>query len=60
MKLNIGSADRVLRIVAGLVLVGLTITNYIGVWGWLGLVLLATALINWCPLYAVLGLKTSK
>jgi hypothetical protein len=37
---------------------GLTLSGAIGIWGWLGVVPLATGLIGWCPLYAVLGLST--
>ncbi len=58
MKLNVGGADRVMRIVMGLVLIGLTLTGYIGVWGWLGIVPLATGVIGWCPPYALLGFNT--
>ena len=50
--------DRILRIVAGLVLLGLTLTGYIGVWGWIGVVPLATGALGWCPLYSLLGLNT--
>jgi hypothetical protein len=58
MKLNIGGAERVIRIVAGLVLIGLAATNTVGWWGWLGIVPLATGVIGWCPPYAMLGINT--
>jgi membrane protein implicated in regulation of membrane protease activity len=58
MKSNVGGMDRVLRIVLGLVLIGLTLTGNIGVWGWLGIVPLATGLLGWCPPYAMLGFST--
>lgn len=58
MKTNEGGIDRILRIVAGLVLLGLTLTGNIGVWGWIGVVPLATGALGWCPLYSVLGLNT--
>lgn len=58
MKSNVGGIDRVLRIVAGLVLIALAATGTIGVWGWLGVVPLATAALGFCPLYTVLGLST--
>ena len=35
MKSNVGGIDRILRIVLGLVLIGLTLTGTIGAWGWL-------------------------
>jgi Protein of unknown function (DUF2892) len=58
MKSNVGGIDRILRIVLGLVLIGLTLTGNIGVWGWLGLVLLATAAIGFCPLYPLIGFSS--
>lgn len=58
MKLNVGGLDRTLRIVIGLVLITLTLTGTIGVWGWIGVVPLATGLIGFCPLYPLLGLNT--
>jgi hypothetical protein len=58
MKTNEGGIDRVLRILAGVVLLGLMAMGTIGWWGWLGIVPLATGLIGWCPLYTLLGLNT--
>jgi O-antigen ligase len=58
MSSNEATWDRLLRLVAGLVLIALTLAGTIGVWGWLGLVLVVTGAIGWCPIYAVLGLKT--
>jgi membrane protein implicated in regulation of membrane protease activity len=58
MKSNVGGIDRILRIVLGLVLIGLTLSGNIGVWGWLGIVPLATGVIGWCPPYALLGWST--
>ena len=60
MKSNVGGIDRILRIVIGLVLVGLAATGTVGWWGWLGLVPLATGLVGWCPPYALLGFNTCK
>ncbi len=58
MKTNVGGIDKVLRIVAGLVLLGLTLSGVIGAWGWIGVVPLATGLIGNCPLYSILGMNT--
>ena len=58
MKSNVGGIDRILRIVIGLVLIGLTLTGTIGVWGWVGVVPLATGLMGWCGAYALFGWKT--
>jgi hypothetical protein len=58
MTQNVGGIDRILRIVVGLVLVGLAATGTVGWWGWLGLVLLGTGALGWCPPYALLGFNT--
>lgn len=60
MNLNVGGADRVIRIVAGLALIGAAATGMVGWWGWLGIVPLATGAIGWCPPYALLGINTKK
>lgn len=58
MKANVGGIDRILRVVLGLVLIALTLTGTIGVWGWVGVVPLVTAAFGVCPLYTVLGFST--
>jgi hypothetical protein len=58
MTSNVGGIDRIARIVIGLVLIGLTLSGTIGVWGWLGIVPLATGAIGWCPPYAMFGFNT--
>ncbi|MGV8803385.1 MAG: YgaP family membrane protein [Polaromonas sp.] len=58
MKTNIGNIERMLRIVIGLVLIGLAATGTVGLWGWIGLLPLATGLVGWCPPYALLGWNT--
>ena len=55
---NAGIIDRALRSIVGLVLIALTLTGNIGVWGWIGIVPLATAALGWCPAYTLLGIKT--
>jgi len=55
---NIGTADRVLRLAIGVVLIALVFIGPKTPWGWIGLVPLITALITWCPLYQLLGLRT--
>ncbi|MBP6778486.1 MAG: DUF2892 domain-containing protein [Piscinibacter sp.] len=58
MKINVGTLDRTLRILAGLVLLGLMFTGTIGAWGWIGVVPLATGLFRFCPLYTMLGFSS--
>ncbi len=59
MKKNLGSTDKVIRIILGSAIVGLGIyfSNW---WGLVGLVLLITAFINWCPAYSLIGVSTDK
>jgi hypothetical protein len=58
MKANEGGIDRGVRIAVGLVLVALAATGTVGLWGWIGVVPLATGLIGWCPAYTLLGFNT--
>ena len=58
MKVNVGGIDRSVRVLAGLVLIGLTLSGVIGVWGWIGVVPLATAAFGFCPLYTLLGMNS--
>jgi hypothetical protein len=58
MKINEGTVDRALRVIVGLVLVVLAATGTVGLWGWIGLVPIATGLIGWCPAYTLLGINT--
>ena len=58
MKTNVGNLDRILRIVAGLLLIALAATGTIGLRGWIGIVPLATGLLGSCPAYSLLGIKT--
>ena len=58
MRAKLGTLDRALRIAAGLLLLGLTLAGVIGVWGWIGLLPLATGLFRFCPAYPLLGIST--
>ena len=58
MKTNEGTIDRALRVAVGILLLALTLTNTIGMWGWIGVVPLLTGAIGWCPLYTVFGINT--
>ncbi|TDP61633.1 YgaP family membrane protein [Roseateles toxinivorans] len=58
MKPNVGTIDRVLRIVGGLVLIGLAASGTVGVWGYIGVVPLLTGIFRFCPAYPLLGMNT--
>lgn len=65
MKKNMGTTDKIIRIVIALVLLGLQYTEVItGTLGYIGLgvaaIFLLTSVINFCPLYTLLGVKTCK
>lgn len=59
---NEGGLDRGIRVVAGLVALGLAFMSLSGIWQIaaivVGLVLLVTGAVGVCPLYAVLGINT--
>ncbi len=54
---NVGSADRIVRIVAGVALIGAGL-YFKSWWGAIGVVPLLTAAIGWCPLYVPFGIRT--
>lgn len=58
MEINVGRTDRIIRIVAGLSLIGATLAGFIGVWGWIGIVPLLTGTFRFCPAYLPFGLST--
>ena len=69
MKINVGTPDRIARIVIGAVLVLLPFVSGLALfanplWLWasvvIGVVLIVTALVRFCPLYAILGLSTCR
>ncbi len=60
MSRNEGTLDRVIRIIAGLVLLSLVFVGPQTPWGWIGLVPLITGLLGICPIYSILGIRTCK
>ncbi|WP_297371751.1 DUF2892 domain-containing protein [Acidocella sp.] len=58
MKANVGTIDRVLRVIVGLVLLSLVFVGPKTMWGLIGLVPLGTAAIGFCPAYLPFGLNT--
>ncbi|WP_424944033.1 YgaP family membrane protein [Aliiroseovarius crassostreae] len=59
MTKNIGGIDRIIRIAIGAALIVWALMGG-PIWAWIGIVPLATAIIGWCPPYAILGIKTCK
>ena len=62
MQANVGSADRAVRIAAGLVIVALyfVLEGANRWWALVGLVPLATGFAGWCPAYRLLGIRTCR
>ena len=60
MNRNVVSTDRILRVVAGLILISLVFIGPKTVWGWVGLIPLITGLFRWCPAYTLVGVSTCK
>jgi hypothetical protein len=65
MKANMGSTDKMVRIIIAIVIAILFFTNVIS--GTLGIILLIlagvfvlTSLISFCPLYPIVGMNTKK
>ena len=57
---NVGSVDKILRIVVSLALIAIVFVGPQTPWGWIGVVPLLTALLGFCPLYRLIGLNTCR
>lgn len=57
MNPNVGSADKLIRIILGaaIIIAGIFFQSW---WGMIGVVPLLTALMNFCPAYSLLGIST--
>lgn len=60
MTRNVGTLERVIRALIGLGLISVVFVSPRTQWGWISLILLATAVIGWCPPYAALGINTCR
>ncbi len=58
MNMNVGTVDRVLRVIVGIALIAIVFVGPQTPWGWIGIVPLATAAIRFCPLYRLLNINT--
>ena len=59
MKQNVGAADKAVRIIIGLVIMGLGL-YFKSWWGLIGILPLATGLVGYCGLYSLIGMSTCK
>ena len=60
MTKNLGSIDRVLRVILGLVLLGLYFFGPQTPWGLIGIIPILTATVGFCPAYLPLKISTLK
>jgi hypothetical protein len=60
LSINIGRFDHLIRILIGILLMGLADMNVIGAWGWFGAIPLITGALRYCPIYSLLGINTCK
>lgn len=60
MKLNVGPIDSIIRILIGVSLLFSALMGYVGAWGFVGVLFIATGLARSCPMYAVCGIDTNK
>jgi hypothetical protein len=60
MKRNVGSAERVVRVVIGVGLLALVVVGPKTWWGLVGLITIVTALWGWCPIWSALGFSTHR
>ncbi|MBC3806496.1 DUF2892 domain-containing protein [Undibacterium seohonense] len=60
MKVNVGSTDRLIRVVVGVALIAAAVTGYIGMWGYIGIVPILTGTLRFCPAYMPFGISTCR
>lgn len=58
MTINEGTADRIVRVIAGLVILSLAFIGPKTAWGYVGLIPIATGLVGYCPAYSLFGIST--
>ncbi|MEQ9333730.1 DUF2892 domain-containing protein [Thalassobaculum sp.] len=60
MQANVGTVDRVLRVVAGaaLLAVALLVAHPYAWLGWIGVIPILTGILGFCPAYRLIGLST--
>jgi len=60
MKYNIGHADRVIRMILGITLMGLAGLEITGPWAWTGIIPLLTGMFGYCGAYGLFGISTAR
>ncbi len=60
LKKNVGTVDRIVRVLIGIALIALAVTGKFSPWGYIGIVPLATGVMSSCMLYNLFGIDTNK
>lgn len=60
MKKNIGTVERIIRVVAGAAILSLAFVGPRSPWAYLGVLPLLSGVFGWCPPYALLGISTAR
>lgn len=60
MPVNVGTLDRMVRIIGGALLIVLAATGVIGMLGYIGIVPLLTGIFRFCPAYLPFGVNSCK
>jgi len=60
MTRNMATADRLVRLTLGALLIILAAAGEIGLWGFIGIVFVGTAFVSFCPIYRVIGIQTCR
>lgn len=60
MSVNIGTIERIVRVIVGVVILSLTVLGPRSPWAYFGIIPILTGLSGWCPLYSVFGISTRK
>jgi hypothetical protein len=60
MKRNVGTADRIARIVLGLGVISLAFWGPKSAWAWLGIIPLLTGLVGYCGVYTLIRVNTCR
>lgn len=58
MTTNVGTVDRVIRGLVGLLLIAMVFVGPQTAWGWIGVIPLVTAIVGICPAYSIFGIRT--
>ena len=63
MEINVGTLDRIMRVVVGLALIAVAlgyIPGYQTMWAWIGVIPLVTGVFGTCPVYSIFGINTCR